>query len=140
MKIVINGCFGGFSLSMAAIKRLAELNGKKAYFFEHTRKDKGNGEGYHPVESDKEAFCLFAFDVPNPNDFDEKELLEKHELPTRPDNRADPLLVQVVEELGKKADGFCASLEIVEIPDGVDYEIQEYDGSEHIAEKHRTWW
>jgi hypothetical protein len=28
---------------------------------------------------------------------------------------------------------------VVEIPDGTDYEISEYDGNEHIAEKHRTW-
>jgi hypothetical protein len=30
-------------------------------------------------------------------------------------------------------------LEIVEIPDDVEYTIEEYDGLEHIAEKHRTW-
>jgi len=30
-------------------------------------------------------------------------------------------------------------LKIVEIPDDVDWEINEDDGSEWIAEKHRTW-
>lgn len=30
-------------------------------------------------------------------------------------------------------------LRIVEIPDGTDYIVGEYDGSEHIAETHRTW-
>jgi hypothetical protein len=44
-----------------------------------------------------------------------------------------------VEELGDKASGQFAELVVVEIPDGVDYEIDEYDGNEHIAEKHRTW-
>jgi hypothetical protein len=48
-------------------------------------------------------------------------------------------LVQVVEELGKEANGNYAKLEIIEIPDDVDWEIDEYDGMEHIAEKHRTW-
>ena len=54
-------------------------------------------------------------------------------------DRHDPGLVEVVELLGKKADGDCAKLKIVEIPDDVDYEIQEYDGNEWVAEKHRTW-
>lgn len=53
--------------------------------------------------------------------------------------RADPKLVECVECLGRKADGEFAALEIVEIPDDVDWEIQEYDGIEWIAEKHRTW-
>lgn len=43
------------------------------------------------------------------------------------------------EALGEAADGGCASLKVVEIPDGTDYEIGEYDGMEHVAEKHRTW-
>ena len=32
-----------------------------------------------------------------------------------------------------------AELEIVEIPDGVAWQIAEYDGFEHVAGKHRTW-
>ena len=56
-----------------------------------------------------------------------------------PVERTDPLLIKVIEELGKKADGQFARLEIVEIPDDVEWKIEEYDGSEWIAEKHRTW-
>ena len=58
---------------------------------------------------------------------------------SRPEDRADPLLVQVVEELGSEANGAHASLAVVEIPDDVDYIIEEYDGKEWIAEAHRTW-
>jgi len=54
--------------------------------------------------------------------------------------RDDPILIQVVEELGEKANGMCASLKIVEIPDDVDWEISEYDGNEHVAQKHQTWY
>ena len=53
--------------------------------------------------------------------------------------RNDPLLIQVVEELRKGADGDHAELKIVEIPDDVEWQIDEYDGVEWVAEKHRTW-
>jgi len=55
--------------------------------------------------------------------------------------RDDPMLIQVVEELGaSKASGKYASLKIVDIPDYVRWEIVEYDGSEHIAEEHQKWY
>lgn len=38
-----------------------------------------------------------------------------------------------------KADGKCAELKIIEIPDDIEWEIEEYDGWEHVAEKHRVW-
>ena len=53
--------------------------------------------------------------------------------------RDDPELVRVVEALGTEASGECAELKVIQIPDGVDWEINEYDGNEHVAEKHRTW-
>ena len=53
--------------------------------------------------------------------------------------RSDPLLVQVVQELGKHANGPYATLKVIEIPDTVDYVIEEYDGWEWVAERHRTW-
>lgn len=54
-------------------------------------------------------------------------------------NRADPKLVECVETLGDAASGSCAKLKVVEIPDGVEWEIEEYDGIEWISEVHSTW-
>lgn len=54
--------------------------------------------------------------------------------------RDDERLVKLVEEWGpKKVGGEHSDLRIVHVPDDVEWEIAEYDGLEHIAEKHRIW-
>ena len=47
-------------------------------------------------------------------------------------NRADPALVQVVEELDDAANTRFSDLRIVDIPAGTKYRIDEYDGSEAV--------
>lgn len=155
MKLVINRCFGGFSLSARAVKRLAELKGRPAYFFKQNI-SAGLRSPYIPipVEQADGEFIFFAFDVPNPNEVlssgDWRQMTQEqreqanavdteHSLDSRPADRADPDLVRVVEEMGEAANGAHAKLAIVEIPDGVEWGIDEYDGIEHIAESHRTW-
>lgn len=54
--------------------------------------------------------------------------------------RSDKRLVDAVEKVGEeKASGELAELRVVEIPDDVEWEIDEYDGIESIHEKHRSW-
>ena len=53
--------------------------------------------------------------------------------------RNNVLLVKVIEELGDLANGKYSKLKVVEIPDDVEWEIEEDNGIEWIAEKHRTW-
>ena len=53
--------------------------------------------------------------------------------------RTDPALIGVISQLGSKADGEYATLKVVEVPPNVDWFIDEYDGKEWVAEKHRTW-
>lgn len=151
MEIVINKCYGGFSLSRKGLARLSELQGKTAYFF-----DGGMGKPYTPSkEKAGRDMSWTAFSIPNPNEYfaDDKpwqemtmeeriEQNKKHNavsLDSRPDDRTDPLLVQVVKELGAEASGGCADLRIITIPDGVEWEISEYDGIESVHEKHRSW-
>lgn len=47
-------------------------------------------------------------------------------------DRTDPILVQVVEELGEDANGSYAKLRIEELPKGTIYRIDEYDGFESV--------
>ena len=110
IKIAINTCFGGFGLSDKAIERYAELKEISLV------KEKGSHifNSYY-----KQAGEIFS----------------SSEIP-----RDDPLLLQVIKELGEEANGSFADLSIVEIPNGVNWEIAEYDGTEHVAEKHRTWY
>lgn len=53
--------------------------------------------------------------------------------------RDDEHLVAIVLTMGEEADGGCAELKVVSIPDDVEWQIEEYDGLEWVAEKHRTW-
>ena len=53
--------------------------------------------------------------------------------------RNDPDLVRIVEQLKERSWGMCAKLKVVEIPDGVKWEIRDYDGMESIHEVHRVW-
>ncbi|NEU56278.1 hypothetical protein [Halorussus sp. MSC15.2] len=54
-------------------------------------------------------------------------------------SRDNPILVECVRRLGCRAFGDHAELKVVEIPADVKWEIEEYDGKEWVAEKHRTW-
>jgi hypothetical protein len=55
-------------------------------------------------------------------------------------SRTDPILVQVVEELGEDANGMCAELLIYDLPTGTKYRIEEYDGLEHIETEDSIEW
>jgi hypothetical protein len=55
------------------------------------------------------------------------------------DDRSNPKLVEAVEKLGEAASGDWAKLEVVEIPYGIAWEIDDYDGMETVHEAHRVW-
>ena len=131
MKVVINNCYGGFGLSDEAERKLYEKGSKmveacdpKEYYGEREDWEK-------KFEEDKKRTGIFGMNV-----VDGKIL---HTNNHDEEFRSDPQLVAVVEELGEKANGECAELKIVEIPDDVEWTIEEYDGNEWVAEKHRTW-
>ena len=126
MKVIINKCHGGYGLSEAACDRYHELAGLKLY---KTPSKWGGRAMPHYTTVPWDEYELVK-------GFDEKNNLYWSYYDVE---RNDPLLIQVVEELGKDADGNLAELKVVDIPDGVEYTIEEYDGIEHIAEKHRTW-
>jgi NurA-like 5'-3' nuclease len=68
-----------------------------------------------------------------------KEIKEKIFAFSFDNDRSHPLLIEAVEKLGSKASTENSRLKIIEIPDGVHWEIHGYNGKEWIAECHRTW-
>ena len=92
MKIAINTCYGGFSLSEEALALYKEYAGV----------------------------------LPSLEDED----------------RSDPLLIRVIEQLGTEraaAKGRGHKLKIIDIPEGVEWEIRDKGGIEIVVEKHRSW-
>jgi hypothetical protein len=47
------------------------------------------------------------------------------------------VFVEMVER--DDADGIYSELKVVDVPDDANWYIEEYDGMEHVAERHRTW-
>lgn len=145
MKVVINKCFGGFGLSAAAYEKLIAWGIPVRAYVEQEQGDDGL---YKPQPlNDGEVIFDRELTPPGANKFNDiyHEYKGKSRFTDRywdtwtSGSRSHPLIVRVVEELGEAANGPCAKLEIVEIPDGIDWHIDEYDGNEHIAENHRTW-
>jgi len=113
MKVVVNRCYGSFGLSHEAVMRYSELAGLNLVGVQDSL-------FYHYYRDGKIG--------------DEDYYWSEGDL-----ERTDPLLIQVVEELGEKADGSFSTLEVVEIPDDVKWKIAEYDGWESVQEVHRSW-
>lgn len=129
-KVVINRKFGGFGLSEKALDKLVEEHG-----FTVTGIDE-NGS-YEDPDADIHDY-MYEFGGPEDDEFQKRHYGLNNE--RDPDIRSNSALVQVVEELGSEdASGDHAELKIVEIPDDVEWTIEEYDGAEWVAEKHRTW-
>lgn len=138
MEIVINNCHGGFSLSQKAIQRYAELARFKVFFYKTDYSSKEKDKKIRASENDRHA-CIYCLKEDIGDSPSNKKLNDAEWFSDRDIQRNDPILIQVVKELKKKANGSCAELKIVEIPDSVEWEIQEYDGAEWVAEKHRVW-
>lgn len=133
MKIVINNCFGGFGLSEKAMRAYFAKKGRDVF-----KSGGGLSTTYFDAPIPKEFKADISYDHPDYKRY--CQWYSEHGLHDKDIPRDDPDLVSVVEELGRMgASGKCASLSVVEIPDEVQWQIEEYDGSEHVAEVHRTW-
>ena len=111
-KVVYNACRGGFSLSVEAVKRAREISGDTKWGGATLP-----GEMYEDGSGPAKDYSSFGG----------SSVHLRYDFP-----RTDPVLVQVIEEMGAAADGSCASLAIKEIAEGQRYRIDEYDGFERV--------
>lgn len=144
MKIVINKCFGGFSISRECAELMENLGCKQAKeelndwrqrlsWFNHKKKT-----GEYLDDMPKDDHSLMDIDIKYSSE--PKFYGSGYGKEFSGYARDSKFLVEAVEKLGEKANGGHAELSVVEIPDDVKWHIHEYDGSEHIAEDHRTWY
>jgi hypothetical protein len=132
-KVVYNACYGGFSLSREACKRYWELQGKEVWIEEHPKYpsvDMFTVLLVPPEERLKQPENWHSLTMKERLAFSEQ--YNKQTWYNRDVSRHDPILVQVVEELGEKANGMCAKLSIDEVSGP--YRIDEYDGNETVVE------
>ena len=109
MKVVINNGLGGFHLGYKAEEWLIENKGWKE-------------EDYHTCDVSQKVIVGCYCDDDIQRSF-----------------RSHPDVIEAVELFQSKGGGYCKDLKIVEIPDDIDWYIEDHRGYETIHEQHRTW-
>lgn len=138
MKVILNKCFGGFRPSAEAYRLYAKKKGIKLFPYE------ANGfNDYQKTTWDKAQESGSMLTMYFTKDFGTRtagsEGCGDYHFSLREESREDPILIEVVEELGKRASSCVSNLVVVKIPDGMDYMIDDYDGMETLHEKVRVW-
>jgi len=119
MEVVINDCYGGFGLSDEAIEKCIELGmtvgDKDDHSSDFTKLKRSKNSIFQKKYYTRQAYG--------------KEF------------RSNPIVIKVVEELGKDSWSEYAELKVVVIPfDTTEgWEIREYDGIESIHQTHAVW-
>ena len=141
MKVAYNTCYGGFGLSNIALTEFAKKKGIDLTWYKQTGYRHEGNESYKRLSGVPSSGIISSFPLTKdcgtvitelPNDV--FYYPDFHD-----DNRCDPDLIEVIERLGKKANGYLGSLAIKEIPDGASFEITEYDGWEDVVPPRQSW-
>jgi hypothetical protein len=138
-KIVINKRIGAFSLSYFGITEYAKCRGLTLYFYA----DDANGN-LHKVrdprllESDYYTNYCYTKDL---GDIVTRDTMTYCYFSAYDIPRDDPTLIEIIEEFGSdKISSTYSLLKIIEIPDNIEWEIEESEeGIEWISEKQRIW-
>lgn len=131
-KVILNKCYGGFGVSDKVYEEYTKAKGFKLFRYKmidinkyvFTDKDCGTlGTEYSTEYLGKECS-----NIPN-SSF----------LYIDSSYREDKILVEIVERLGKEANSDYSNLIVIEIPDDLDYVIDDYDGLETLHQRVQEW-
>ncbi|EUJ23495.1 hypothetical protein MFLO_15885 [Listeria floridensis FSL S10-1187] len=141
MKLVLNKCYGGFGLSHIAMMNLFGLKDIEVYPYKKT--DINGGIMFLEIDisyndSPQDGSSIWYLKKPLRKlewqlieNWDEIEQIGFDFL-DNDKGRADEDLIKVVEMLGAAANSRYSKLKIVEIPDGSEVVISDYDGFEQV--------
>ena len=137
MKVILNKCYGGFGVSQEAYELYAKKKGIELFAY---KLEIVSGKPiYKKTNTGSSIFTItFTKDFGDYIDLSDG-ISEKYILELRSNHREDPVLIEVVEELGERANSPFSKLVVVDIPDGMEYEVDDYDGVETLHQKVEKW-
>lgn len=123
-RVVYNTCFGGFSFNESVVEWVREYESSLKEEYDESDVDELaertlKGEYYNDDSGPKTTGGILDVYI----------------------SRDNELLADIVShtcEYDGPVDGRCASLSVAEVPDGIEWTINGYDGRETVEEKSRT--
>lgn len=136
MKLAINTRYGGFNISQKGMLEIAKRKGLKVYPYVNDPNYSMREDRYmkrNLVHSEVPFIYYLLQDVGDKfeGNIYSDDLYWRFN-PSEYENRTDSELIATIEHLGDDANGRYADIEVVEIPDGFDYKITDYDGVETV--------
>ena len=137
MKVILNKCYGGFGVSQEAYELYAKKKGIELFAY---KLEIVSGKPiYKKTNTGSSIFTItFTKDFGDYIDLSNDNFSE-YCLNLRNNHREDLVLIEVVEELGERANSPFSKLVVVDIPDGMEYEVDDYDGVETLHQKVKKW-
>lgn len=141
--VVANRCYGGFGLSIKGLITYCEKKYGQAFLYKEEDEDNSVFGKYQKISysetCDKNQSIRYWVIPEDKGDVVEWDDINNLIVDNYDIKRDDPALIATIRELGEEANGRYANLEVVTIPDDVQWVIREYDGWETVEEKHRSW-
>ncbi len=139
-KVILNKSYGGFGVSQKGYELYAKKKGFELIVYKRNYDYESKNFYYTKLKYPTSEVLVEYFT----KDFGDNVLIsnedyENYSLHLSWGYREDATLIEVIEELGEEANSIYSKLVIVEIPDDLDYMIDDYDGIETLHQKVQEW-
>ena len=136
-KILLNKCYGGFSVSRKAYELYAKKKGFDLFIYKLEIK---TGNLFY-IKTNDDNSLYTTYTNKDLGDVVKGYIADEDRVELNDTMREDETLIEVVEELGAEANSKFSSLVIVKVPESVakDYVIDNYDGIETLHKRVQIW-